>query len=194
MMLERFDPDARTLIAQAAEHARLLGHRYVGGEHILLATVSAGAPASAVMRARGLTPELVEEEIVRRVGLGIGAGLFAGLDRDALATIGIDLGRGAGQDRGVVRTAGADQRRPGGAPGPDPAPGPAAAPDRARLAPQATGAAGPGPRAWIQPAAGCPGRFRPLLCSRAAAERAYPIHAGLEEDPLSHPARGNRHG
>jgi hypothetical protein len=91
MMLERFDPDARTLIAQAAEHARRLGHRYVGGEHILLATVSAGAPASAVMRARGLTPELVEEEIVRRVGLGIGAGLFAGLDRDALATIGIDL-------------------------------------------------------------------------------------------------------
>ena len=35
--------------------------------------------------------ELVEEEIVRRIGLGAGAGLFAGLDRDALATIGIDL-------------------------------------------------------------------------------------------------------
>ncbi len=29
-MLERFDPDGRTLIAQAAEHARRLGHRYVG--------------------------------------------------------------------------------------------------------------------------------------------------------------------
>ena len=43
------------------------------------------------MRAQGITPELVEEEIVRRVGLGAGAGLFAGLDRDALATIGIDL-------------------------------------------------------------------------------------------------------
>ena len=43
------------------------------------------------MRAHGVTPELVEEEIVRRVGLGAGAGLFGGLDRDALATIGIDL-------------------------------------------------------------------------------------------------------
>ena len=32
-----------------------------------------------------------EEEIVRRVGLGAGAGLFGGLDKDALATIGIDL-------------------------------------------------------------------------------------------------------
>jgi hypothetical protein len=43
------------------------------------------------MCAHGVTPELVEEEIVRRVGLGAGAGLFGGLDRDALAAIGIDL-------------------------------------------------------------------------------------------------------
>lgn len=90
-MFERFDQDARTLVVHASEHARRLGHRYIGGEHILLAAVSTGQPASAVMRAHGMTPELVEEEIVRRVGLGAGAGLFGGLDRDALATIGIDL-------------------------------------------------------------------------------------------------------
>jgi len=90
-MFERFDSDARTLVAHATEHARRLGHRYVGGEHILLAAVSTGQPASAVMRAQGATPELVEEEIVRRVGLGAGAGLFAGLDRDALATVGVDI-------------------------------------------------------------------------------------------------------
>jgi hypothetical protein len=63
----------------------------VGGEHLLLAAVTAGQPASAVLSAHGVTPELVEEEIVRRVGLGAGAGLFGGLDKDALATIGIDL-------------------------------------------------------------------------------------------------------
>jgi hypothetical protein len=91
MMFGRFDSDARILVANATEHARRLGHRYVGGEHILLAAVSSGQPASEVMRAHGVTPELVEEEIVRRVGLGAGAGLFAGLDRDALATIGVDL-------------------------------------------------------------------------------------------------------
>jgi hypothetical protein len=90
-MFERFDPSARILVVHASQHARRLGHRYIGGEHLLLATVSSGEPASAVLCANGVTPELVEEEIVRRVGLGAGASLFGGLDRDALATIGIDL-------------------------------------------------------------------------------------------------------
>lgn len=90
-MFERFTPVARLLVAHASEHARRLGHRYIGAEHILLAAVSTSEPASEVMRAHGVTPELVEEEIVRRAGLGAGAGLFGGLDRDALATIGIDL-------------------------------------------------------------------------------------------------------
>jgi ATP-dependent Clp protease ATP-binding subunit ClpA len=91
MMFERFTPDARTIVGQAVQHARRLGHRYVGGEHILLAAVSASQPASSILCAHGITPELVEEEIVRRVGLGAGAGLFGGLDRDALASIGIDI-------------------------------------------------------------------------------------------------------
>jgi hypothetical protein len=91
MMFERFTDEARALVALAVEHAIRLGHRYVGGEHLLLAAVTAGQPASAVLAAHGVTPELVEEEIVRRVGLGAGAGLFGGLDKDALATIGIDL-------------------------------------------------------------------------------------------------------
>jgi hypothetical protein len=91
MMFERFTPDARTIVGQAVQHARRLGHRYVGGEHILLAAVSAGQPASSILCAHGITPELVEEEIVRRVGLGAGAGLFGALDRDALASIGIDI-------------------------------------------------------------------------------------------------------
>jgi len=91
MMFERFTDEARALVALAVEHAIRLGHRYVGGEHLLLAAVTAGQPASAVLSAHGVTPELVEEEIVRRVGLGAGAGLFGGLDKDALATIGIDL-------------------------------------------------------------------------------------------------------
>ena len=90
-MFERFTPDARAVVAGAVQHAGRLGHRYVGGEHLLLAAVSASRPASAVLCARGLTPERVEEEIVRLAGLGAGAGLFGGLDRDALASIGIDI-------------------------------------------------------------------------------------------------------
>ena len=87
-MFERFSEEARDLVVRAVEHAIRLGHRYVGPEHILLAAVSTGQPASAVLRAHGVTPKLVEEGIV---GLGAGAGLFGGLDKDALATIGIDL-------------------------------------------------------------------------------------------------------
>lgn len=91
MMFERFTPDARTVVVHAQEHARRLGHRYVGCEHLLLAVASTGQPAGAVLREQGITPERVEEEVVRRVGLGAGAGLFGDLDRDALSAIGIDL-------------------------------------------------------------------------------------------------------
>ena len=90
-MLERFTDDARTVVVHAQRHARRLGHRYIGCEHLLLALVGVDQPASAVLRERGLTPDRVEEEIVRRAGMGAGAGLFADLDRDALASIGIDL-------------------------------------------------------------------------------------------------------
>lgn len=94
-MFERFTQDARITVVDAQKQARRLGHRYIGGEHILLAAVSASNPASAILNAHGITPAYVEGEIVRRVGRGIaagtGAGLFGSLDRDALASIGIDL-------------------------------------------------------------------------------------------------------
>ncbi len=94
-MFERFTPDARATVVHAQHHARRLGHNFIGGEHILLSVVSAGQPASAVLGAHGITPEYVETEIVRRIGLGRGAGSggvpLGGLDQEALASIGIDL-------------------------------------------------------------------------------------------------------
>ena len=94
-MFERFAPDAKFAVVDAQKLARQLGHSYIGGEHILLAVVSASSPASAILSAHGLTPEYVEAQITRRVGPGAGAGagadLFGSLDRDALAAIGIDL-------------------------------------------------------------------------------------------------------
>jgi hypothetical protein len=91
MMFERFTGDARTVVVQAQEHARRLGHRYIGCEHLLLAAVSVGGPAAAALREHGVTPEAVETEMVRMIGLGQAVGLFSALDRDALASIGIDL-------------------------------------------------------------------------------------------------------
>jgi ATP-dependent Clp protease ATP-binding subunit ClpA len=91
MMFERFTADARTVVIHAQQHARRLGHRYIGCEHLLLALAATDAPAGGVLREHGVTPARVEEEVVRRVGLGAAAALFADLDRDALASIGVDL-------------------------------------------------------------------------------------------------------
>jgi hypothetical protein len=90
-MFERFSPGARTVVIHAQQHARRLGHRYIGPEHLLLGLAGLDEPAGAVLREYGVTPEYVEEEIVRRAGLGAGAGLFGDLDQDALSVIGIDL-------------------------------------------------------------------------------------------------------
>jgi len=90
-MFERFTGDARAAVAQAQHHARRLGHRYIGCEHLLLAAASTAEPASAALREHGVTPEGVETEIVRLVGLGQAANLFSASDREALASIGIDL-------------------------------------------------------------------------------------------------------
>ena len=90
-MFERFTAGARAIVVQAQENARRLGHGYIGCEHLLLAAASTGEPAGAALRELGVTPEGVEAEIVRRVGLGQAAGLFSALDRDALASIGIDI-------------------------------------------------------------------------------------------------------
>jgi len=90
-MFERFTGDARAAVAQAQQQARRLGHRYIGCEHLLLAATSTAGPASAALREHGVTPEGVETEIVRLVGLGRAANLFSASDREALASIGIDL-------------------------------------------------------------------------------------------------------
>ena len=81
------DPDASTVGMRAFDHAIRLGHRYLGGEHILLALAAAADPAGAVLREHGLTPARVEAELARLAG----AGLFGDLDRAALASAGIDV-------------------------------------------------------------------------------------------------------
>jgi hypothetical protein len=90
-MFERLSPGARQVVVDAQQHARRLGHRYIGPEHLLLGLAGSGEPAGDVLRGCAVTPELVEEQIVRRAGLGAGAGLFGDLDQDALAVLGIDL-------------------------------------------------------------------------------------------------------
>jgi hypothetical protein len=89
--MEPFTPGAIAVLAAAMGHAHRLGHRYLGGEHLLLALASASEPVGSILRGHGVTPERVEQEIIRHIGLGAGAGLLGDRDRDALAAIGIDL-------------------------------------------------------------------------------------------------------
>jgi hypothetical protein len=94
-MLELFAGDAQAILVDARRHARRLGHNFIGGEHLLLAVVSADHPASAILAAHGITLDYVEAEIRHRIGPGRGpgpgTGQFGSLDQEALASIGIDL-------------------------------------------------------------------------------------------------------
>jgi ATP-dependent Clp protease ATP-binding subunit ClpA len=83
----RLSAQVRAVHRAAFEHAFRLGHPYVGGEHFLLALAGADGPAAAVLRAHGVTPERVEEQVV----LLWDGGLFRDLDRSALAAIGVDV-------------------------------------------------------------------------------------------------------
>jgi hypothetical protein len=80
-------PEARAVFRAGYAHAVRLGHRQLGCEHLLLALAAADHPAAAVLRAHGLRPDLVEEELTRLEG----GGIFGGLDESSLAAIGIDL-------------------------------------------------------------------------------------------------------
>jgi ATP-dependent Clp protease ATP-binding subunit ClpA len=93
MMFERFTDATRQVVVQAQANARRLGHNYIGCEHLLLAAVATGEPASIILRDHGVTPERVEAELLRIIGLGSAtpADPLGGLDREALAAIGIDL-------------------------------------------------------------------------------------------------------
>jgi Clp amino terminal domain, pathogenicity island component len=62
--------DFRAVMFHATAHARRLGHLQKDGEHLLLALAAMDTPVGAVLREHGITPERVEEEIVRREGLG----------------------------------------------------------------------------------------------------------------------------
>jgi hypothetical protein len=114
MMPDYMTGEARAVAMRAYEHALRLGHRYLGGEHFLLALASCGEPAGAVLRERGVTPERVEEQVVRLAG----DSLFGDLDRDALAAIGVDVDAVRGSieaslgPQALTRAAGAAQSGP----------------------------------------------------------------------------------
>ena len=54
-MSERFTPDARAVVVGGQEHARQLGHRWIGCEHLLLALASTDGATGQALRNADIT-------------------------------------------------------------------------------------------------------------------------------------------
>lgn len=107
-MFERFTLDAREAVALAQQEARMLHHRSIGTEHLLIGLAGTGDdPASTALRGAGITPDDLRRRLRDTTG--------DKLDPAALATLGIDLDqvRRATEDRfGVGALDPAPQGRP----------------------------------------------------------------------------------
>jgi len=118
-------PAARAIFLAGFEEAVRLGHRHLGCEHLLLALAESGHPVAAALRAHGLVPDLVRDQLAQVAA----DELFGDLDASSLTAIGIDFD--AVRERaGELRAGGAE---PGGAVGAGrarPRPGRAADGDR----------------------------------------------------------------
>jgi ATP-dependent Clp protease ATP-binding subunit ClpC len=70
-VFERFDDGARRAIAAAQDEARLLGHNYIGTEHILLGLAHAGeGAAAAVLDSCGMNLAAVRRQVEEIIGRG----------------------------------------------------------------------------------------------------------------------------
>ena len=68
-MFERFTERARQVIVLAQEEARILKHKFIGTEHILLGLLrEKQGMAAHVLTSRGITVERARADVVRIVG------------------------------------------------------------------------------------------------------------------------------
>jgi ATP-dependent Clp protease ATP-binding subunit ClpA len=91
MMPGRLTDGARDAVTSAKQHARRLGHDYLGCEHLLLGVVSGTGQAADVLHQNGLTADSVQAAIAAILGPAQPAAFPGVLDAQALASIGIDL-------------------------------------------------------------------------------------------------------
>ena len=63
-----FSPRANDAINLALSQACLLGHTYIGSEHLLLGLLLEGGGPSAALTQKGVTPDQVLELLIKTVG------------------------------------------------------------------------------------------------------------------------------
>ena len=66
-MFQRFDDDARAVLAAARHEARSLGHRLVGTEHLLLGLMAVPGPVTRLLAGHGVTPGPVRGGVAARL-------------------------------------------------------------------------------------------------------------------------------
>jgi Clp amino terminal domain, pathogenicity island component len=83
--------DVRRVLDLAREEAALLGHCYLGPEHVVLGLLrDGGSGAAAVLRARGVDLQAARAALRRLAGCGVVTGPRPS-DAELLGTLGIDL-------------------------------------------------------------------------------------------------------
>jgi ATP-dependent Clp protease ATP-binding subunit ClpA len=85
-MLERFAQTARQAVIDARQEAAWAGQDKVGSEHVLLGLLREPGPAADALTAAGVNAESLRARLPRGE-----RDVRAGLDADALSTLGIDL-------------------------------------------------------------------------------------------------------
>jgi ATP-dependent Clp protease ATP-binding subunit ClpA len=91
-MMERIEGEARGAVVRAQEQARRLGQAFIGCEHLLFGIAGAEDAAGRVLRAQGVTPERVAEQVAYLISQSrTTAPNPVELDGGALSAIGIDL-------------------------------------------------------------------------------------------------------
>ena len=89
----RVEGELRGAVMRAQDQARRLGQAFIGCEHLLYGIAGAEDAAGRVLRARGVTPERVEEQVAHLISRRSRAAKASvvELDGGALDAIGIDL-------------------------------------------------------------------------------------------------------
>jgi ATP-dependent Clp protease ATP-binding subunit ClpC len=73
-MFERFTDRARRVVVLAQDEARMLGHNYIGTEHILLGLIHEGnGVAAKALTAMGIGLEATRQQVEEIIGRGKGA-------------------------------------------------------------------------------------------------------------------------
>jgi ATP-dependent Clp protease ATP-binding subunit ClpC len=69
-VFDRFTNRARRVLVMAQEESRLLGHDFLGTEHLLLGLIRVGGPSAHALHQTGVTLEVTRRAVQHVVGLG----------------------------------------------------------------------------------------------------------------------------